>query len=191
MASMTPANGDHRETGEPRPATERKSAAAPPVAAASRQGAATGPAPSGDTAGRDRPATDRREVAESPRSGRHGSGRTRNLYWLLPTFAFLLGVVLGGGVIAAANLDSGDEPVAAATPTPDAGSDAGDRTVTVPASCADGLDRADAAVQAARNGISAIGNLDTAALQRALDRLQTLQPQISDLAGKCRAAATE
>ena len=126
------------------------------------------------------------------REGRHGSGTTRNLYWLLPVLAFLLGVLLGGGVIAAADIGSSDEPAAAATPSPAPAAEAsGDRTVTVPASCADGLDRADAAIKAARDGVAAVGNLDTAALQRALDRLQTLQPQVTDLAAKCRAAATD
>lgn len=127
-----------------------------------------------------------------PAYGQHGTGRARSLYWLLPTLAFVLGLVLGGGVIAVADLGSDDETPTASrvVDAPEPAAD-GDRTITVPASCVDGLDRAEVAAKAAKDGIDAVTRIDTAALQRALDQLQTLQPQIADLADRCRVAATD
>jgi hypothetical protein len=131
-----------------------------------------------------------------------GRGRHRGLYWLLPVLAFLGGLLLGGSVIAAAGLGSGDEPAASATepagaPTPEpsttagGSSTSGDRTVTIPASCVEGLDKAETAIQRAREGVDAIGGLDSERLQQSLDRLLTLQREITDLAATCRSAATD
>lgn len=157
-----------------------------PVSAGSAGG--VGPAAPGRSAGRDSLTT--------PIAGVSGPGRVRrsSLYWLLPVLAFLGGLVIGGGVIAAADLGSSDQPAAAA-PTPGAtpgGTDSGSgaTTITIPAACADGLDRADTAAQAARDGLAGITQLDPTAVRQALERLQTLQPQIRDLAARCRVAVS-
>ena len=112
------------------------------------------------------------------------------MFWLLPVLAFVGGLLLGGAVIAVADLGSSDDPSASSsvpstTPT---GTDVESTatTVTVPAACADGLDKADTAAQAAKDGITGITQLDSAAIRRALDQLQTLQPEIRDLATRCR-----
>ena len=181
--------GSNRAPGaEPAPGAPASSAGASPAPGAGpapeSSAPARGPAAPGRSAGRD--STGR------PAAGAPGPGRVRRngLYWLLPLFAFVLGLVIGGVVIAAADLGSSDQP-AAATPTPgavpgdtDAGS--GATTITVPAACSDGLDRADTAAQAARDGLAGIGQLDPSTVRKALERLQTLQPQIRDLAEKCR-----
>ncbi len=124
-----------------------------------------------------------------------GRGRHRGLYWLLPVLALLGGLLLGGSVVGAAGLGTGGESAASDAepsdaPTPEPSSTSGDRTVTIPGSCVEGLDRAESAIQAARNGVDAVGNLDREGLRRALDRLLTLQPEITDLAATCRSAAT-
>jgi hypothetical protein len=67
----------------------------------------------------------------------------------------------------------------------------GDRTIMIPASCVEGLDKAQAAIQHAREGVDAIGGLDSERLQQSLDRLRTLQREITDLAVTCRSAATD
>ncbi|HEY6744341.1 MAG TPA: hypothetical protein VI357_01355 [Mycobacteriales bacterium] len=127
------------------------------------------------------------------RTWRRGAGGGRTLYWLLPVLAFLGGLLLGGGIIAATDIGSSDQtaagPAEPARPGPTTSTSPGDRTITVPASCADGLDKADAALQAARDGIDALGDLDGTAARQALDRLVTLRPEITDLADRCRAAA--
>ena len=131
-----------------------------------------------------------------------GRGGHRGLYWLLPVLAFLGGLLLGGSVIAAAGLGSADEPAASATepagartPAPSStsggSSTSGDRTVTIPASCVEGLDKAEAAMQRAREGVDALGDLDSTRVQQALDQLLTLQREITDLAATCRSAATD
>lgn len=142
----------------------------------------TGAAAPGRSAGRSSTA---KPAAVTP-----AAARGRNLYWLLPVLAFVGGLLIGGGVIVAADLGSSDQP-AAAEPAPRAtpgGTDSGSgaTTITVPAACADGLDRADTAAQAAKDGLAGITQLDPAAVRSALDRLQTLQPEIRDLATRCR-----
>jgi hypothetical protein len=132
-------------------------------------------------------------MSQTPTSTGGGRSRLRRLSWLVPALTFVAGLLLGGGVIAAADWGGGDRPAAAqaqSVPPPNP-IPSGDATITVPASCAEGLDRAEAALDAADTALEAVRDLDTAQLQRALDRLQGIQPDVRRLADACRAAATD
>ncbi|HEY6744352.1 MAG TPA: hypothetical protein VI357_01410 [Mycobacteriales bacterium] len=120
----------------------------------------------------------------------------RRLFWIIPVLTFVVGLLLGGGVIAASKADGDDGTASTAQDRSGAGPTAsplpsGDATITVPASCADGLDRAERAFEAADAGLAALRDLDTAKVRQVLDELQRLRPEITRLAGACRTAVTD
>ena len=134
------------------------------------------------------------ETRKIPTPEPRGEPRLRRLFWLVPVLTFVAGLLLGGGVIAATRT-GGDDRVAA-TSEPDGAASAspvpeGDRTIAVPASCADGLDRAKRALEAVDGGFEALRELDTARLQKVLDDLQGLEPEVTRLADACRTAVTD
>ncbi|WP_328474425.1 hypothetical protein OHA21_15140 [Actinoplanes sp. NBC_00393] len=109
---------------------------------------------------------------------------TRGRTVLSTALTFLLGVTAGVSI----------RPIAA----PERASDARarpaavvpqvDRTVDViPASCRSGLDRAQRAATTLEAAAQAVGELESARLQQALNRLQQAQRQLDALAVKCRA----
>ena len=179
--------GKPARTGDPVPAGEPAPTGDPLPAGTARP---EGQRLSARPAVTDPPAAGRATAMPAPDAPSPGRTRGRSLYWLLPALAFVGGLLIGGGVILAADLGSSDQPASTGTApgaTP-GGTDSGSAatTITVPAACADGLDRADAATRAAKDGLGGIGRLDPSEVRRALERLQTLEPQIRDLAARCR-----
>ena len=116
--------------------------------------------------------------------------RVRPWFWVVPALTFAVGLLLGGTVMATAD-DSADEataaprPVTTATGSPAASS--GDRTITVPASCEQGLQRARTALSTVGEAVEAARNLNSGRLQELLDRLQHAQQEVQALAEQCRA----
>lgn len=136
------------------------------------------------------------ETRTAPTPQPEDRSRLRRLFWIVPVLTFVAGLLLGGGVIAAMDLgdderagvsaEDGQAGEATASPIPE-----GDSTITVPASCAEGLDRAQLALEAAESGVTALRELDTARLQKVFDDLQRIQPEVTRLARACRAAAAD
>jgi len=105
-----------------------------------------------------------------------------------------VGLLLGVVLAAVTGLGGGDErarvvvsaspspsPVPSPTPTESG------PTITVPAECAEGLERARDVLAQIPGALEALRNLDTARLQEILDRVQRLQPEVNRLAAQCRA----
>ena len=116
--------------------------------------------------------------------------RTRRWFWLVPAVTFLVGLVLGGAVIAATKdgTDNGGAPSAAPTVTtsPSPTITPTDRTITVPASCERAVERARTAMNTTGEAVQALRDLNTARLQRLLDQLQDAQREVERLAEQCR-----
>ncbi|MEU4428460.1 hypothetical protein AB0F81_48245 [Actinoplanes sp. NPDC024001] len=103
---------------------------------------------------------------------------------VLAGLAFLLGVSAGVSLSPAPErqrvVDARTEPAAVA---PQA-----DRTVAVlPVSCRSGLDLAQQAARTLDEAAQAVGGLESARLQRALNRLQQAEQDMGALAAQCRA----
>lgn len=133
------------------------------------------------------------------------TGSSSTWTWLLPVLTFLLGCVLGGVVIAAGISGDTDDSVAAPEQTAEPGPSgedgaAGDPSaepepeetvVRVPESC---LAAADAAVVASNrlgDVVAAVRDLDARRLQEVVDEVQQKQPQVQELAERCRSTAGE
>jgi hypothetical protein len=107
---------------------------------------------------------------------------------------FVVGLLLGGTVMATAG-ESNDDiadasgPVATATAPPAPSS--GDRTITVPASCEQGLERARTALSTVGEAVEAARNFNSGRLQELLDRLQNAQQEVERLALQCRTEVPE
>jgi hypothetical protein len=117
--------------------------------------------------------------------------REPRLFWFLPALAFVVGLLLGGGVVALATWEDTDDtagPAPAPTITADPPANAGDRVVVVPSSCVQGLEEAARSYETLREGLAAARDLNPAGVQEALDQLQSSQ-QVIDLAEECREAA--
>ncbi|MEU8230455.1 hypothetical protein AB0C12_12750 [Actinoplanes sp. NPDC048967] len=107
---------------------------------------------------------------------------------------FVVGLLLGGTVMATAGNTNDDiaaapGPVATATASPAASS--GDRTITVPASCEQGLERARTALSTVGEAVEAARNFNSGRLQELLDRLQKAQQEVERLARQCRVEVPE
>lgn len=126
---------------------------------------------------------------ETPNSTASGSGRPRPWFWLIPAATFVLGLLLAGAVMTAADDTDDDTPAVATAPTvtvvPSAAATP-DRTITVPASCEHGLERARTALSTAGEAGEALRRLDTGRLQELLNQLQAAQREVDALAGQCR-----
>lgn len=112
---------------------------------------------------------------------------------LLPAITFLIGVALGGALIAVGTNAGGDDsaaPHSTAAPAPSgSASTSGDAVVTVPGACLDAANQAEEAFSLLRGGVTAIRDLDARRLQELVDQLQKLDPQVRSLVDECRAAA--
>lgn len=125
-----------------------------------------------------------------------GQTPTSTRYWLFPALTFIIGLALGAVVIAVGEPDISDSagaavapPTAVASATPSAAGGPSDRTVTVPASCEQGLDRARTALSTVGDAVDALRALDTARLQQLLDQLQRARQEVDRLADQCRREA--
>lgn len=120
-------------------------------------------------------------------------------FWLVPALTFIAGLALGA-VVTATNSEpeTGDSagpaavPTATAAPTtPASAGTPSDRTITVPASCEEGLDRSRAALSTVGDAVDALRALDTARLQELLDQLQQARQEVDRLAEQCRREAAD
>jgi hypothetical protein len=122
---------------------------------------------------------------------------TRPWLWLIPTLTFVLGVVLGaaaiaafdGGTVNGGGRDLTSRPTAPTAPT--AAGRTGDRTITIPASCEQGLERARTALSTVGEAVEAARSLNSGRLQEILDRLQDAQHDVERLADQCRAEVSD
>lgn len=113
---------------------------------------------------------------------------------LRPLAAVGIALLLGGGVGAAlhAALSDDDRPEArrsptTASPSPDMRPSPSPGLVTGPAApCLQAADLASQALQTIRGAATAVGSLDAARLQAALDEVERLQPLIQAQARECR-----
>lgn len=124
--------------------------------------------------------------------------RPRRLFWLLPTLTFLVGLVLGGGLVALGSNDAesaiGQPPPSSSAPTPSgvpSAGESGDGTVVVPQECVAAADTSLEVLDLVRKAVAAIGDLDARRLQEIVDRLQELDPEVTRLAETCRTEAAD
>lgn len=123
------------------------------------------------------------------------TARLRPWFWIVPALTFVVGLLLGGTLMATTGDPAGDDapavrgPATAVAPSPTASS--GDRTIIVPATCEEGLQRARAALSTAGDAVEAARNLNTARLQELLDQLQAAQTEVEQLADQCRTQVRE
>ena len=125
--------------------------------------------------------------------------------WLLPVLTFLLGCLLGA-VVVAAGASSGAEDLTerpAAAPAPEVpGSEDGevdgetepepqDVEVQIPESCLAAADGAVVAANRIDDVVAAVRDLDAQRLQEIVDEVQEQQPQVRELAERCRSTAGE
>jgi hypothetical protein len=98
-------------------------------------------------------------------------------------------------VIVAASDAGGEKDGGTAQPTvtvtPSAAGNSSGRTVVIPASCEQGLERARTALSTVGDAVDAARNLNTARLQELLDDLQDAQRDVERLAGQCRSAVPD
>jgi hypothetical protein len=112
----------------------------------------------------------------------HRSARARTA--LLAGLIFVLGVSAGSSISpVSAPERAGDARGRPAAVVPQAGQ----VVDVVPVSCRSGLDRAQRAATTLEEAAQAVGELESARLQRALNRLQQAQRQLDELAARCRA----
>lgn len=132
-------------------------------------------------------------------------GRSSVWSWLLPVLTFLLGCLLGGVVIAAGASSSAEDlteqPVTAPTPEATSSQDSDvdgetepeseDVEVQIPESCLAAADGAVVAANRIDDVVEAVRDLDPARLQELVDEVQEQQPQVRELAERCRSTAGE
>jgi hypothetical protein len=115
--------------------------------------------------------------------------------WVGPLVAFVAGAILSGVVTGAVVYAQTDDQrvvtrtVTVPTPTPSttAAPPAGAAAVAAP--CAEAAKLARQQLDVVSDGIAQLGRLDTTGLQRTIDRMQRLQPQLERATSACRAAA--
>lgn len=113
---------------------------------------------------------------------------------LLPLLTFLIGAVLGGGLIwfATGGID-GESPLASGEPTP---VPTATQTVTaepdgvvIPGSCLRAADEAEQLTAVAVQGVEAARNLDAIAMSEVVREFGAAQERVSQMAEDCRGAA--
>lgn len=149
------------------------------------------------------PMTSSTRIDGDPSEDSHSSTWT----WLLPVLTFLLGCLLGGVVIGVGATGGTPEQVAApettsapeepadedgagtdVSPTPDAEEDT---VVRVPESCLAAADGAVVASNRIDDVVAAVRDFDARRLQEVVDEIQQQQPQVRELAERCRSTAGE
>jgi hypothetical protein len=116
--------------------------------------------------------------------------------WVGPLAAFLAGAILSGvitGAVVSAQTD--DQRVVTRTVTvpaprtPSTTAPAAGGPAAAAAPCAETAKLARQQLDVVTDGIAQLSRLDTTGLQRSIDRMQRLQPQLEKAASACRAAA--
>lgn len=133
----------------------------------------------------------------SPQSSADRAARPRrNAFWLVPAATFLVGLLLGGVLVAVTG--SGDDasagPEASSGPTasPTTSGDASPRpaaTVTVPGACLEVADSTQQLLALVRDAVTAARDLDASRLSSIVRQLQEEQSGLQQQANACRSAA--
>lgn len=126
-------------------------------------------------------------------SGRREPGRTpgRSRYVLLPAATFLVGLLLGGALVWVAqpgeegggSAEGQPSPSAGVTPTP---TTVPSGSIVVPRACLQAVEAAQEVVDLARDAVTAIGDLDAAALQKVVNRIEKLDRRVRADIDACR-----
>jgi len=132
-------------------------------------------------------------AATPPPPPQDQSSRSRQ-FWLLPVAAFVIGCILGGVLVGVAQTGSGgsaaDGTQAAPSPTVPVDGTTGDADLevraTVPAECLEAVDLATSSFDTLDRGLAALQDFDTATLRDVFGELQEVQPELSQLAARCR-----
>ena len=112
----------------------------------------------------------------------------------LPAATLLVGVLLGGAVVGAADVgDDGERPGPRATPTatPAPSADQADVVVRVPGPCVQLADRTEQAYALLDRGVTAARDLDARALADLVDEVQQNRPEVAALVSRCRSQAAD
>ncbi len=115
--------------------------------------------------------------------------------WWIPAAAFVVGLALGGGVIAA-TMSGGDTGSAGSSPSASASSGAptataspstpADATLTLPGECLQVAEDSQKALDLVNDAVAAARDLDASALSDVVRELQSSQDTISKQAAECR-----
>jgi len=115
------------------------------------------------------------------------SRRRQSWPWIIAATTFLLGLLLGAGLMTVVGYGP-DSDVTHAT-TAESAPSTDNRGVVLPASCQEALDQAKASVTAAQDAIDAVRRLQTGRLQRLLDELENARRQLDRTTARCHDAA--
>jgi hypothetical protein len=128
--------------------------------------------------------------SRTPFGSAHTGAKWRRL--LVPGLTLLLGVLLGmAGTLAARSSPDAqprppdESPATRITPT----AAPSGRTLTIPASCEQGLDSAETAMKTLGEAVLALRELESARLQTLLNQLQQAERDVDALAAQCRREA--
>ncbi|MEV6842796.1 hypothetical protein [Actinoplanes sp. NPDC051411] len=114
------------------------------------------------------------------------TGRRPHWWWTIPATTFLLGILLGAGLMTIAGYgpETAGRGAATADPTPSSPA----QRVVLPASCRQALEQAKTAVSTAQEAVDAVRHLQTGRLQRLLDELEKARRQLDATTDRCHQA---
>lgn len=120
--------------------------------------------------------------------------RSNRWFFLLPALTFLIGLLLGGVLVAVTGMgDNGsDDDRAQATDaptTPDPQASASDLTVTIPGSCVDAAELSEDVLDLADRAAAALRDLDAGELPSLIADMEALSAQVREAADRCREEA--
>lgn len=122
-------------------------------------------------------------------------------FWI-PAMMLVLGLLLGGGLVWLVTMDGSDDPsesvsdiasdtATSATPTVTATATATDLEVTVPSECLALSDNTQQILDLVDEAVSAVADLDAAALSDVVSQLETAQSDLETQSEACESAASE
>lgn len=122
--------------------------------------------------------------------------RPGRAFVVLPAATFLVGLLLGAGLVRLAfegDNDDGDGGAGQASPSPSAAAtpSASPDAIVVPGACTRAAREAGSTVALLRDALGAITDLDAARLADILDELEKLDQQIREDVATCRLQASE
>lgn len=136
-------------------------------------------------------------AAQSPVTKWTTSADGGQRFWVIPLATFVVGLVLGGGIIALSGLGSDDDSTAdadqpdstpSASPSP---TSTGPDSVTIPGDCIQIATDAQELLDLADQAVTAAGDLDADALSDIVAELRTSQETLSNQASICQEAAAQ
>ncbi len=120
---------------------------------------------------------------------RHESGRR---FWILPTATFLVGLVLGAGLIALTGFGSDDDPTAtpavSASPNPSASGSPSASPLVVPAECVQIAQETQALLSLVDDAAQAALQLDADQLSDLVAQMKAQQELVRTQAAACQSA---